>query len=79
MANIPGFDAYYSDAAYDLAEWAIECNNRIKASKLKKIADKMEAKKRDNRPVYTNMVEMPMPLLDFSSGKPPTQPTEKGR
>lgn len=50
--RIPGYQAYASEAALELAHWALnEFNNgnRVKASKLKRIADKMEDKKRDSR------------------------------
>jgi len=50
--EIPGYTSYASEAALDLAHWALnEFNNgnRVKASKLKRIADKMEDKKRDSK------------------------------
>lgn len=46
--EISGYKSYASSEAYDLAVWALETPNRIKASKMKKIADKMETKKRNS-------------------------------
>jgi len=50
--RVPGYQAYASEAALELAHWALnEFNNgsRVKASKLKKIADKIEDKKRNSK------------------------------
>ena len=50
--DIPGYVKYGNDAALYLAIWALEENDRVKASKLKKVADKMEDKYRDSRKFY---------------------------
>ena len=40
------FRAFYSQQAYQIARWALEENSRIKASRLMRIADTMEARYR---------------------------------
>lgn len=44
--NIPGYINYASDAALEVAAWALEEKDRLKATKLKRIADKLEDKYR---------------------------------
>jgi len=36
------YQAYYNLEALELHEWALECRNRVKASKMIKIATKLE-------------------------------------
>lgn len=50
-----GYESYANGEALELAEWAVECNNRVKASKIKQIADKMEDKYRENSPEFKRM------------------------
>jgi hypothetical protein len=48
--------SYANDNALEVAKWALEefdAENRIKASKLKRVADKMEDKYRDTREYKT--------------------------
>jgi len=49
--DIPGYDMYANREALELAQWALEefqNGDRVKASKMKKIADKMEDKYRNS-------------------------------
>lgn len=46
--NAPGHQKYLSEEALKLAKWAIDTNSRPKALKMKRIADKMEDKKREH-------------------------------
>jgi hypothetical protein len=44
--TMPGYNEYESDEAFDLATWAMETPNRILALKRKRVADRMEDRKR---------------------------------
>lgn len=46
--NSPGYQKYMSLEAMDLAEWSLRVPERKKALKMKRIADKMEDKKRES-------------------------------
>lgn len=37
---------YYSEVAYNLADWARQENNRVKASRIKRTADRIESRYR---------------------------------
>lgn len=47
--DIPGYTQYANKSALNLAIWALEEKERIKASKLKTIADKMEDRYRNSK------------------------------
>ena len=44
--TMPGYNKYESDEAFDLATWAMETPNRILALKRKRVADRVEDRKR---------------------------------
>lgn len=60
--NISGYKSYASDEAYELAVWSLETPNRIKASRMKKIADKMETKKRNSGTVHEGDLRRPLSI-----------------
>ncbi len=53
------YEAYFSEEAYELDQWAYYENNRIKASKLKKFATKLESKYRKHHSISKH--ESPIP------------------
>lgn len=72
-----GYTKYANKEALELARWAHEENNRIKASKLKRIADKMEDKYRNTKE-FQRDIDAPYkcvfkPIVPLS---PPGQPND---
>lgn len=72
-----GYTKYANDKARKLGKWSLEENNRIKASKLKRIADKMEDKYRKTKEFKRNKNRVGecvfVPLIPLG----PPQPKDK--
>jgi len=54
------YQAYYNLEALELHEWALECRNRVKASKMIKIATKLEDTYRKTHIIPKNCLPSPV-------------------